>query len=161
MNDIVKRARRLQRGTSFETHELGRVFEHHWGRTINAGDNSLFSTLFLYFNPMTFNAPFAMAHGHKGIIVNPLLVFNTVFGLSVEDLSEAGGAFLGVKQLDYLETVYEGDTLRARSTVIDKRDSQSWPKHGVVTWLTEGFNQDDKKIISFKRTNMVVREAHR
>ena len=35
------------------------------------------------------NAPYARAHGHKTPIVNPMLVFLTVFGLSVEDLSEA------------------------------------------------------------------------
>ena len=42
-----------------------------------------------------------------------MLVFATVFGLSVEDLSESGGAFLGVEDLTFAKPVYPGDTLSA------------------------------------------------
>ena len=56
-----------------------------------------------------------------------MLVFTTVFGLSVEDLSEAGGLFLGVDDLTYGVPVYPGDTLTARSTVRDMRESASRP----------------------------------
>ena len=38
--DIRQRARRLAKGHSFEEFSIGQVFEHHWGRTINEGDNS-------------------------------------------------------------------------------------------------------------------------
>ena len=33
--------------------------------------------------------------------MNPLLVFNTVFGITVEDLSEGGGPFLGVDEVQF------------------------------------------------------------
>jgi len=84
-------------------------------------------------------------------------VFNTVFGLSVEDLSEGGGPFLGVEALTYGDTVYPGDTLRARSTVIASRLSEKHPLHGIVTWQTEGLNQDDATVIAFRRSNLVRR----
>ena len=57
---------------------------------------------------------------------------------SVEDLSEAGGLFLGVDDLKFHRTVYPGETLIARSTVLDKRESPSRPESGIVTWHTEG-----------------------
>ena len=76
--------------------EEGQIFEHHWGRTLNVGDASLFSTVALRFTPLYWNAEYARAHGHPGVVVDPLLVLCTVVGLSVEDLSEAGGPFLGV-----------------------------------------------------------------
>lgn len=40
MNDIVQRARQLRRGTGFEQHELGHVFEHQvrTGRTYRQND---------------------------------------------------------------------------------------------------------------------------
>jgi len=54
-------------------------------------------------------------------VINPLLVFNTALGLSVEDNSEVGGAFLGVDKLVYHEVVYPGDTMIAKSITRSKR----------------------------------------
>src|SRR5260370_38402633 len=90
------------------------------------------------FNPLYFNAPYARAHGHRQVPVNPMLVFLTAFGLSVEDLSEAGGLFLGVDALTFHRKIYPGNTLVARSTVVEKRESQSRPELGVVPWHTAG-----------------------
>ena len=97
--DLKTRARLVPKGNRYEDFEPGRVFKHHWGRTITEAESTLFSTLTLHFNPHYFNAAYARAHGHPGIVVNPLLVFTTVFGLTVEDLSEGGGPFLGVNEL--------------------------------------------------------------
>jgi acyl dehydratase len=146
-----------RKGHHFEEFSIGQEFHHHWGRTVNEGDNSLFSTLTLSYNPHYFNAEFARAHGHPGTVVNPMLVFLTVFGLSVEDLSEAGGLFLGVDDLTFAQTVYPGDTLAARSTVVDKRESDSRPDTGIVTWHTRGFNQRGEQVIDFRRTNFVAK----
>ncbi len=86
-----------------------------------------------------------------------MLVFATVFGLSVEDLSEVGGAFLGVEDLTFRQSVYPGDTLTAASTVLDKRASSSRPDVGVVSWRTEGFNQKGERVIDFVRTNLILK----
>ena len=165
MNDDWRaRAKKLPKGHLFEDFTLGQVFQHHWGRTLNEGDNTLFSTLTLSYNPLYFNQPYAREHGHRTIVVNPMLVFATVFGLSVEDLSEAGGLFLGVDLLTFHRTVYPGQTLTARSTVLDMHESQSRPEHGIVTWHTEGFlvsgdreadNSVDQLVVDFRRTNLV------
>lgn len=154
-NDFRSRAVTFPKGHQYEDFTEGEVFEHHWGRTITDADNAWFSTQTLSFNPMYFNAPYARSLGHEAMVVNPLLVFNTAFGLSVEDLSEGGGLFLGVDECEFLEHVYVGDTITATSTVVSKRISKSNRTAGIVTWLTEGFNQDGKKVIEFKRTNFV------
>jgi acyl dehydratase len=154
-NAFLDQATLIPKGRLFEDFHVGQKFNHHWGRTINEGDNSLFTTLTLSFNPLYFNKEYAAAHDHSSIVVNPLLVFNTVFGLTVEDLSEAGGPFLGVNKLSYLVTVYPGDTLCAKSETIDCRVSNSNPANGIVTWRTEGFNQRDERVIEFERTNLV------
>jgi acyl dehydratase len=80
---------------------------------------------------------------------------STVFGLTVEDLSEGGGPFLGVNQLTYHKPVYPGDSLRAESIVLDRRLSDSHKGFGIVTWHTRGFNQREEEIIDLKRTNLV------
>lgn len=150
-----------RKGNQFEDFQLGQVFHHHWGRTINEGDNSLFSSLTLSYNPLYFNTEYAVALGHKKIVVNPLLVFLTVFGLSVEDLSEAGGLFLGVEALTFHQPVYPGDTLTAISEVVDIRESQSRPSDGIVTWHTTGRNAAGELVIDFRRTNLIAKRGNR
>ena len=39
----------VPKGHAFEDFDDGQLFEHHWGRTLNEGDNSLFATLALRF----------------------------------------------------------------------------------------------------------------
>jgi len=155
--DFLKAAKSLPKGRYYEDFAVGQVFRHHWGRTINEGDNSLFTTLTLTFNPLYFNAEYARAHGHPTVVVNPMLVFLVVFGLTVEDLSEGGGLFLGVDGLKFHRPVYPGDTLTARSTVVEKRPSTSRPESGVVTWHTVGFNQRGEVVVEFRRTNLINR----
>jgi len=159
MSEFLRSAVLKPKGNRYEDFEIGRRFEHHWGRTINHGDNSFFTTVTLHFNPLYTNAEFARAHGHRDVVVNPFLVFTTVFGLSVEDLSEGGGAFLGVEELAFGPPVYPGDTLTARSTVAERRESSSNKNMGIVTWHTEGFNQRGERVVEFKRTNLINKRS--
>ncbi|MFE3076805.1 MaoC family dehydratase [Nocardia tengchongensis] len=145
----------IRRGTSFEDHFVGRVFEHHWGRTVHASDNIAFSTQTLAFNPVYFNRDAAVAAGHADEVINPLLVFGIVFGLSVEDLSEAGGPFLGADDVKFLRDVYPGTTLYASSTVVEARLSASRSDTGIVTWHTVGRDASGTPVIEFRRSNLV------
>ena len=156
-DDFRSRAVTMYKGNRFEDMTVGRIFEHHWGRTLTPGDNAAFTTQTLSFCPLYFNEPYAQELGHPTTLVNPLLVFNTVFGMSVEDLSEGGGPFLGVEQCEFIEDVYVGDTLTATSEVVSARESKGNPNFGIVTWHTQGFNQHGHKVIEFHRTNLVRR----
>lgn len=161
-DDFRSRAKLWTKGHLFEDFVVGEVRDHHWGRTISETDTILFTTLTLSYNPMYTNRMYAQALGHPDIVVNPLLVFNTVLGLSVEDNSEIGGPFVGVDKLTYRKPVYPGDTITARSTTSAARTSASKPSFGIVTWRTEGFNQRDELVIDFLRSNLVrMRSATR
>jgi itaconyl-CoA hydratase len=142
-------------GRRFEDFEVGQAFLHHWGRTITAADNTLFSTSMCCWLPMYLNVPYAQSHGHPDAVVHPMLALCTVVGMSVEDLSEGGGAFLGLEDCTFHRSVYPGDTLVARSTVVAMRRSQSRPG-GIVTWRTEGHNQHGDLVVDFTRTNLVA-----
>ena len=146
-DDFRTRARPMPKGNRYEDFEPGRVFRHHWGRTITESESTLFTTLTLHFNPHYFNAEYARLHGHPGIVANPLLVFTTVFGLTVEDLSEGGGPFLGVNELSYHRPVYPGDSLRVELTVRSK--SLKSEETGVVRWAVEVFNQKDELVATY------------
>lgn len=148
-----------ERGNTFDDFEIGAVFNHHWGRTIEQSDNIHFSLTTLQLNPLHFNREYARENGHADIVISAMLVFAIVFGLSVEDLSERGGAFLGVDDLSFAKPVHVGDTLTARSTVMALRESKSDRNYGIATWLTEGFNQHGERVIVFTRSNLVPRRG--
>jgi acyl dehydratase len=147
----------VPKGNQFEDFREGQVFEHHWGRTLTESDAILFSTLALRFTPLYFNREYARAHDHTDIVLDPLLALCTVVGLSVEDLSEAGGPFLGINQIEFHRPIYPGDTLNARSTVVSARTSKKRPQFGIVSWRTEGLNQNEDLVLSYERTNLVQR----
>jgi acyl dehydratase len=52
--------------------------------------------------------------------------------------------------------VHPGDTITARSEVVDKRVSESRKGTGIVTWHTEAHNQRGELVIDFRRTNLVA-----
>jgi itaconyl-CoA hydratase len=158
---LRERATLWPKGNHFEDFTVGQRFEHHWGRTLLEGDNTLFTLMTLHYNPVYFNAEAARAEGNPDLVVNPMLVFLTVFGLSVEDLSEAGGAFLGVDELAFHKTLAAGDTVTATSEVTALRESGSRPDAGIVTWHTEGFDQRGDRVIDFLRTNLINRRGAR
>jgi acyl dehydratase len=153
--DLKARAKPWRRGNSYEDFSLGQKFRHHWGRTITAADNVLFATLTLHYNPLYTNADLARARGFSDLVVCPLLLFNTVFGLSVEDLSEIGGPFLGVDQLEYRRPVVVGETVYADSEVIDRRETESRPGYGIVTWRTQGTTANGDVLLVYRRANLV------
>jgi acyl dehydratase len=111
----------------------------------------------MHFNPLYFNTEYARAHGHPDLLINPMLVLSTAVGLSVEDLSEGGGPFLGVDDLTFHRSVHPGDTLTAVSTVAAKRESGSRPAFGIVTWRTEAFNQRGERVLDYRRSNLVAK----
>ena len=147
----------LAHGHQYEDFEPDQVLTHHWGRTLTAADSIAFSTATCAWNPLYLNAEFARAHGHPDVLINPMLVLCTAVGLSVEDLSEAGGPFLGVDEASFHRPVHPGDTITAASTVVDKRESASRPGTGIVTWRTEVRNQRDEVVLEYRRTNLVAR----
>jgi len=147
----------MVKGRKYEDFSEGQDLRHHWGRTITAGDNAVFSTATCAWVPLYLNAEFARALGHPDQVVNPMLVLCTVVGLSVEDLSEGSGLFLGIDDCVFHAPVYPGDTITARSVVLAKRTSSSRPGDGIVTWRTEGRNQRGDLVLELKRTNLVAR----
>lgn len=155
--EIKAAARYCSKGRLFDEFTVGERIKHHWGRTVTESDTISFTHSTLSYNPLYFNREYAKAQGHPDIVVNPHLVFNIILGLTVEECSEGiGGPFLGVDQLRYHRPVYPGDTLTAISTVTDQRMSDKDANRGIVTWHSEGFNQDGALVVDFVRSNLAV-----
>lgn len=144
----------ISHGLLYEDFEIGRRFEHHWARTFAQADATGYSAMSMQYNPIYFSDPHARAAGYAGVLVHPMFVFATAIGLSVEDLSEAGGPFLGVEDLQFLRPVFPGDTIAAQSEVVSRRATESRPGWGVVEWHTRAFNQRGEVVVDFRRRNL-------
>src|SRR3972149_9066875 len=78
-----------------------------------------------------------------GPVLHDLLVFHLGFGRAVPDVSLNSPANLGYADVRFLNTVYPGDTLRAETEVIGKRET-SRKDVGIVWVRTRGSNQRDE-----------------
>lgn len=146
-------------GRYYEDFRVGDTYRHHWGRTLTDGEAALFTTWTQNANPLYFNRVYAQALGHPACPVNPLLVMNVVFGLTVEDLSEQALAHLGYWAMRFPKPVYPGDTLFAESEVLDKRPSESKDDRGIVHVRTTGTNQDGQTVLVYERKILVKQRA--
>ncbi|MNC61066.1 hypothetical protein D3C75_1109890 [compost metagenome] len=78
-----------------------------------------------------------------------------MLGLTVDDISLNAIANLGWKDITLSAPVFPGDTLYARSEVIEVRESAKRPGQGIVTTRTEAFNQAGTVCMSFTRACLV------
>lgn len=152
--------RTVERGRYYEDFTVGDVYRHHWGRTLTDGECQLFATWTMNAVPLYFNKVHAAALGHPAPPAHPLFVMNTVFGLSVEDLSEQALAHLGYWGMRFPRFVYPGDTLLAASEVLDKRESGSKPDRGIVHVRTTGKNQRGEDVLVYERKILVKKRSH-
>ncbi len=145
-------------GRYFEDFEIGDIYQHPYGKTISEADNMWFSHITLNLNPLHFNADYAAKTEFGRPVVDGLLTLSLVVGMSVIDLSQ-NGFNLQLDEVIHHAPVFHGDTLYARSEVLTLRESRSRPGWGIVTVRSEGYNQDQVKVISFKRTMIVKKRS--
>src|SRR3990172_3918011 len=141
-------------GNFFEDFQVGQVFHHAVPRTVSEGDLALYIALTGDRRPLHCSREFAQSLGFKREVVHDLLVFHLVFGRAVPDVSLNSPANLGYADVRFLNTVYPGDTLRAETEVIGKRET-SRPDVGIVWVRTWGSNQRDEPVLQFYRWAMV------
>jgi len=145
---------KTNRGHFFEDFETGQVLRHAVPRTLTEGDNALYIGLTGDRTPLHCDAEFARALGFERETLNDLLVFHTIFGKSVPDISLNAVANLGYADVRFLRPVYPGDTLRAESKVVGLRETSAG-NAGVVWVHTSGFNQRGEPVLTFYRWVLV------
>jgi len=146
-------------GRVFEDFEVGDVYDHPLGRTVLGADNTWFTLLTMNTNPVHFDAAYAARTEFGKPLVNSCLTLAIVTGQSVTDLSQNAVANLGWDEVRMPHPVFEGDTIYARSEVLETRESKSRPHVGIVRVKTTGFNQDRTVVLEFKRTFMVYKRG--
>lgn len=145
-------------GNYFENFIVGEVIEHSLSKTIFESDNNLFSLLTMNYHPVHTNADYASQQQHGKILVVGTLVFSLVVGLTVPDISGKAIANLDYESINHLAPSFIGDTLYAKTEVLDKRESKSKNDRGIVYVETIGYNQDGTPVIKFRRHVLVKKE---
>jgi len=142
-------------GRDLEDFAVGDVYEHRPGRTLTQADNIQFSLLTMNRHPVHCDAHWSRDSEFGQELVNSTLTMAIVTGLTVDDVSARAIANLGWDNVKLTAPVFVGDTLYARTKVIDARPSASRPGQGIVKTHTEGYKQDGTIVLSFDRTRLV------
>lgn len=141
-------------GNFFEDFRVGQVIQHATPRTLTAGDAALYQALYGSRFPVQSSDTFAKAAGYPQAPLDDLLVFHTVFGKTVPDISLNAIANLGYADCRFLMPVYPGDTLTAASEVIGLRENSN-RETGVVYVRSTGRNQRGEPVLEYVRWVMV------
>ena len=147
-------------GRDLEDFTVGDVYEHRPGRTVTQADNIQFSLLTMNRHPAHCDDAYAAKSEFGQALVNSTLTLAIVTGLTVDDVSARAIANLGWREVKLSAPVFVGDTLYARTKVLDARESKSRPGEGVVTTYTEGYKQDGTVVLSFERVSLVRKRGH-
>ena len=150
----LTRTRQPQYGRYLDELEPGQVFEHPRGFTFERANMLDFARTFMQTNPLYLNIQYALDHGFSDLPASPQMVFNVILSLGVQNDSEKAIANLGYYQVQFLRAVYPGDTLRAFTKVLERKD-RGPDKPGITRIRTVGINQDDLVVLQYERKIMV------
>ncbi len=145
---------KARQGNFFEDFKLGQVIEHATPRTLWPGDAALYTALYGSRFAVQSSCAFAKAIGYPKSPIDDLLVFHTVFGKTVPDISLNAVANLGYAECRFLMPVYAGTTLSAASEVIGLRENSN-RQSGVVYVRTTGRDEHGAAVLDYVRWVMV------
>ncbi len=147
-------------GLTYERFEIGKHIVHSIRRTVTETDNLLFTALTHNPQPLHLDAEYARATEFGRILVNGIFTFGLMVGLSVNDTTLGTlVANLGYDAVTMPHPVFVGDTLRAETQVVDKRESKSRPNAGIVVFEHKMFNQRDEIVCQCRRTALMKKSA--
>ena len=141
-------------GNFLEDFSAGMTIEHGIPRTVSEGDRSLYIALYGERAPLFCSDELARGLGLPVAPLHDLVVFHIIFGKSVPEVSLNAVANLGYADVRFLAPVYPGDTLRAVTTVLGRRETSAG-NAGIVWVQTTGLNQRGEPVLRFYRWVMV------
>lgn len=143
-------------GLYYEDFVIGKLFEHELSRTVTEADNMTFSLMTMNPQPLHIDAHFAAGTEWGKPLFNSLATLAIMIGMSVSDttLGTTIGN-LGMTEVRFPKPVFQGDTLRARTRIIAKRESKSRPDAGLVEFEHEAMNQRGEVVAICRRMGLM------
>ena len=141
-------------GRFFEDYRVGETIHHAAPRTLAGGEKALYHALYPARHALHSSEAFAESCGLGGGPFDDLIVFHTVFGKTVPDISLNAVANLGYAEGRWLKPVLPGETLTSTSEVIGLKQNSNG-KSGVVWVRTTGRDGSGDAVIEYVRWVMV------
>ncbi len=144
----------MMTGLYYEEFDTGQTIEHDKRRTISEADNQRFCDMTMNQQPLHLDADFAADTQFGERVVNGLYTMSLAVGLTIPDTTDGTiVANLSYDDVEHPAPVFHGDTIRAQSTVTDKRETSDGER-GVVTMHVEAHavNRGDELVCAFDRT---------
>jgi acyl dehydratase len=140
-------------GLYFEDFVVGTLTEHRLRRTVTEMDNMLFSNMTLNPQPLHIDREFCATETEWGKpLLNSLFTLGLMIGMSVNDLTVGTTiANLGMHEVKFPHPLFEGDTVRATTEVIGKRESKSRPDAGIVEFHHRAYKQTGELVAECRR----------
>ncbi|RXH42335.1 MaoC family dehydratase [Bradyrhizobium zhanjiangense] len=143
-------------GLYYEDFEIGQEFRHALSRTVTEMDNTMFSLLTLNPQPLHIDAHFAASTEFGQRLFNSLYTLGIMIGMTVYDTTLGTTvANLGMADAIFPKPVFHGDTLRATTKVLSKRESKSRLKAGIVEFEHQALNQLDEVVARCRRSALM------
>ena len=146
-------------GRYYEELEVGAVFKHALTRTVTETDNLLITTLTMNTQLLHLDEEFSKEHSVSGTrLVNSIFTLGLVVGVGVGDVSNGTTVGnIGFKEITFPAPVSIGDTLRAETEVLTKRESKSRPNAGIVEFEHRGHNQKGVLVAKIHRIALMMK----
>ena len=146
-------------GLYYEEFSVGQRFAHVVRRTVTETDNLLFSALTMNPAAIHLDAQYAKGTPFGERLVNSVFTLGLLTGLSVYDTTYGTTlGNLGWEEVRFPRPVLIGDTLRASTEVVSKRESQSRQDSGIVVFEHRAFNQRDEEVASCRRSALMLKK---
>ena len=143
-------------GQWFDEFEVGQVFDHEWTRTVTEFDNMQFSLMTMNPQPLHIDRHSSAETEFGQPLMNSLFTLGLMIGMSVNDITlNTTVANLGMEAVKFPAPLFQGDTVRVRTTVLATRASKSRPGQGIVTLRHEMFKQDDTLVATCDRAALI------
>jgi itaconyl-CoA hydratase len=138
----------------FENFEVGAVYRHARGKTVEPLENVLFTNLVMNTAAGHFDEHVMQSHPAKKRIVYGGVTISIVIGLATQDTGENAIRELGLDGIRLTQSVFHGDTLYALSEVLDKKDADR-DDAGEVLFRHYGINQNDEMVFHGDRCVLI------
>ena len=124
---------RVYHGKYLEELEPGTVVHHALTRTVTESDNVMFTCLSMNTAPIHLDHELSAGTEFGKPLFNSMFTLALVVGMSVLETTHGTTiANLGFSHVSFPKPVFPGDTLRAETHILDRRESKSRPTQGIV-----------------------------
>lgn len=125
------------------------------GRTITEADIVLHAGQTGDFFPHHMDAAWCATQPFKQRIAHGTLVFSVGIGMAASVINPHSMSY-GYDRLRFIAPTFIGDTIRVRSTIVEKRDHKR-PEQGLVVEQVEVLKQDDSLALICNHIHIVTR----